>query len=48
MPFCVASSTSWCNISPVKYKSAWFPFRSEAPEPAHIAAVEIKLSKIII
>lgn len=43
-PFWTASKMSWCNISPVRYRSACTPFNTELPEPAHKATVEIRES----
>lgn len=45
VPLCIASRTSWCNISPVRYKSADIFFKTDAPNPAQTATVLIKPSK---
>lgn len=37
VPLQTASRTSWCDISPVRYKSALTPRRTLEPEPAHTA-----------
>ena len=43
VPLQAASSTSWWDISPVRYRSAFTPWRTLAPDPAHTATVLISI-----